>query len=471
MANKFSNNEASPANTDDALEGPQRIREIKQTYNERLNRDHFVSDSNSQNSATSTLAVGAESGDSGYHRRITIKEEQSAQANSADQRLNTSNTGINAGTDATSKMAEIWVEKHSGTSDETSILLLGTEGAGNQRTVITDSQTQVLTNKTLTAPVINDAVLSGGSGGIDGVPIGQREAEDGPPVITAGAAAGKFTTLESTGATTIGAADTDTLTLKAKTSGLSTDATPTAGYSGANQFYAGIVGEIRMFAGSSEPEGWIFCDGRQLLHTGTGNFSELYAAIGLAYTDTSVIDESAYGSSGNRRSSIDYFRIPNLAGRIPVGSGQGRQTNLAEDDGPITDLKSDTLTNRTLGDYGAAETHTLTAGESGAGPHYHPAPIVDPGHNHDFEAVKSWGDHDDYRIEFGPGPDLYNQDTSSDTTGITVKAGSPISTTEAVEDNNDAFRVGKTDLNTGVKAASAHTQMQPFIVMNYIIKY
>ena len=458
MANKFSNNEASPANTDDALEGPQRIREIKQTYNERLNRDHFVADSNSQNSSTSTLELGADSVDSGYHRRVTIAEEQSAQANSADQRLNTANTGINAGT--TAKMAEIWVEKHSGTSDETSILLLGTEGAGNQRTVITDSQTQVLTNKTLTAPVINDAVLSGGSGGIDGVPIGQREAEDGPPVITAGAAAGKFTTLESTGATTIGASNTDTLILKAATSGLSSDA---SGYVGANQFYAGIVGEIRMFAGATLPEGWLWCDGAEYLHTGTGNKSELYAAIGLAYT-------GAVGSGGNKRTSTDYFRVPNLAGRVPVGSGTGYQTDGVE-------LKSDSLTARTLGDYGADETHTLTAGESGAGPHYHPVKLNDPGHNHDFEAVKSWGDHDDYRIEFGPGPDLYNQDTSSDTTGITVKADEELNVTGTTEteaqgsDDDDTFRTHKSNLNTGVPAASAHTQMQPFIVMNYIIKY
>ena len=464
MANKFSNNEASPANTDDALEGPQRIREIKQTYNERLNRDHFVADSNSQNSSTSTLELGADSVDSGYHRRVTIAEEQSAQANSADQRLNTANTGINAGT--TAKMAEIWVEKHSGTSDETSILLLGTEGAGNQRTVITDSQTQVLTNKTLTAPVINDAVLSGGSGGIDGVPIGQREAEDGPPVITAGAAAGKFTTLESTGATTLGAADTDTLTLKAKTSGLSTDATPTAGYAGANQFYAGIVGEIRMFAGATLPEGWLWCDGAEYLHTGTGNKSELYAAIGLAYT-------GAVGSGGNKRTSTDYFRVPNLAGRVPVGSGQGRQT-----DG--TDLKSDTLTNRTLGNYGADEEYALTAGESGAGPHYHPVHHTDPGHDHTLENIhKDWEADSGYYhigIENAKAPTI-TQDVTTETTGITIKATHELNVTGTTEteaqgsDDDDTFRTHKSNLNTGVPAASAHTQMQPFIVMNYIIKY
>ena len=42
MANKYALNEATPANTDDALEGPLRIREVKQAYNERLGRDHYM---------------------------------------------------------------------------------------------------------------------------------------------------------------------------------------------------------------------------------------------------------------------------------------------------------------------------------------------------------------------------------------------------------------------------------------------
>ena len=42
MANKHPLNEATPANTDDALEGPQRIREIKQAFNERIGRDHLM---------------------------------------------------------------------------------------------------------------------------------------------------------------------------------------------------------------------------------------------------------------------------------------------------------------------------------------------------------------------------------------------------------------------------------------------
>ena len=114
MANKYPNDESTPANTDDALEGPQRIREIKQAFNERIGRDHLIGGITSPD----VLATGADSDDSGYHRRITIKEETAAQGGPADTRLNASSTGINHGT--TAKMAEVWMEKHSGTSDETS---------------------------------------------------------------------------------------------------------------------------------------------------------------------------------------------------------------------------------------------------------------------------------------------------------------------------------------------------------------
>ena len=449
MANKYPNSELTPANTDDALEGPQRIREIKQAYNERLSRDHIIGGVTSPD----VIAQGADSADSGYHRRLTIKEETAAKGNEADARLNGSNTGINDST--TAKMAEIWVEKHSGTSDETSICFIGTEGAGNHRYVATTTQTQTLTNKTLTAPTINDPTLSGGSGSIDGIAIGTRAADpSASPAVTAGAAAGKFTTLESTGNTTIGGADTDTLILKAATSGLSSDA---SGHAGANKFYAGLAGEVRMFAGSSLPSGWLWCNGAQYIRV---DYAELYAIIGLTYSD-------GIGSGGNTISSTSYFRVPNLSGRIPIGSGTGLQTDGAE-------LKADTLTARTLGDYGADETHTLSAGESGAGPHYHAVPVTDPGHNHSLGSDAGFDvDPQAYRYN----DHEYRKDSSNDrysennTTGIQVKANAPINTTSEPAVDSDAFRTGKSNLNPAVSAVSGHTQMQPFLVMNYIIKY
>ena len=77
----------------------------------------------------------------------------------------------------------------------------------------------------------------------------------------------------------------------------------------------------------------------------------------------------------------------------------------------------------------------------------------------------------------GPGPDIRDQDTSSDTTGITVKADHELNVEGTTEteaqgsDDDDTFRTNKSNLNAGVPAVSGHTQMQPFVVINYIIKY
>ena len=452
MANKYPNDESTPANTDDALEGPQRIREIKQAFNERIGRDHLIGGITSPD----VLATGADSADSGYHRRITIKEETSAQGGPADTRLNASSTGINHGT--TAKMAEVWMEKHSGTADETSMLFLGTEGTGNQRTVVTTTQEQTLTRKTMTAPILNDATLSGGAGAIDGVAIGQRAADPSasPDPILAGAAAGKFTTLESTGDTVIGNADTDTLTLKAATNGLSSDA---GGTTGANKFYAGLAGEIKIYAGSVLPAGWLWCNGAQYLRA---DYAELYAVILLTYSDV-------VGSGGNTINNDTYFRVPNLAGRIPIGSGTGLQTDGAE-------LKADTLTARALGDYGADETHTLTAAQSGSGPHYHT--VSQTAHTHGQATFTNYAP-DTLTLRNGipnnnyPADPGWRADPVYDTTAVsaTIKASGPLDVEGTDETDSDAFRNNKTDLNTGVPSVSGHTQMQPFVVINYIIKY
>lgn len=59
------------------------------------------------------------------------------------------------------------------------------------------------------------------------------------------------------------------------------------------------VGEIRMFAGDSAPQGWMFCNGAELP---ISSFQELYTLIG-----------TTYGGDGVRT-----FRIPDLQGRVPV---------------------------------------------------------------------------------------------------------------------------------------------------------
>lgn len=64
------------------------------------------------------------------------------------------------------------------------------------------------------------------------------------------------------------------------------------------------VGEIRMFSGTYEPRGWLFCDGRLLP---IANHEPLFSLLG-----------TTWGGDGRTQ-----FKIPDLRTRLPVCSGAG----------------------------------------------------------------------------------------------------------------------------------------------------
>ncbi|UZK69002.1 tail fiber protein [Sphingomonas sp. S1-29] len=65
-----------------------------------------------------------------------------------------------------------------------------------------------------------------------------------------------------------------------------------------------FVGEIRLFAGTFAPAGWVLCDGRLL---SIAAYDVLYTLLG-----------TAYGGDG-----VNTFAVPDLRGRVPVSQGQG----------------------------------------------------------------------------------------------------------------------------------------------------
>ena len=64
------------------------------------------------------------------------------------------------------------------------------------------------------------------------------------------------------------------------------------------------VGEIRMFAGTFAPVGWLFCEGQQLP---ISENETLFQLIG-----------TTYGGDGQEN-----FNLPDLRGRIPIHQGNG----------------------------------------------------------------------------------------------------------------------------------------------------
>jgi microcystin-dependent protein len=160
------------------------------------------------------------------------------------------------------------------------------------------------------------------------------------------------------------------------------------------------AGTIIQSAAVNEPTGWFNCDGRLLLRT---QYLNLFNAILYTYSAS---------FSGSDLS----FNIPDLRGRTSVGSGNGSG-----------------LTNRTLGQTGGAETHTLTTNEM-------------PSHSHTSNA-------------------------DGNTIGLIVADGTN-TLTEADNSSTESNLVRRDALvidNTG--GGQAHNNMQPFIVLRYLIKY
>lgn len=159
-------------------------------------------------------------------------------------------------------------------------------------------------------------------------------------------------------------------------------------------------GSIMQYAGlaASLPAGWLLCDGSAKDSVTDTTLANLYTAISTTYGGTGAAD----------------FNLPDLRGRIPVGTNDAGLPNGL--------LTSDTArpTERNEGATGGAETHTLTTPEM-------------PAHTHELQ---------------------YNS--------ITTSAGA------------NSFAVDGTDAPTTTTSSTggggAHNNLQPYIVLNYIIK-
>jgi len=95
------------------------------------------------------------------------------------------------------------------------------------------------------------------------------------------------------------------------------------------------VGEIRMFAGSFAPAGWMTCDGQILP---ISEYETLFNLIG-----------TTYGGDGQST-----FALPNLAARAPLHMGTGTSTYTLAQNGGVTQV---TLTTNQI----PAHSHAVVA--------------------------------------------------------------------------------------------------------------
>ncbi len=170
-------------------------------------------------------------------------------------------------------------------------------------------------------------------------------------------------------------------------------------------------GTIIASAAINPPEGWLVCDGREVL---IDQYPNLYNAIG----DT-------YHFIGNYQDG-QTFMLPDLRGRTIIGVGTGR----------VYPGGSLYLTQRALGDAGGEENHILTINEM-------------PSHSHTSNA-------------------------NGGNNGIGLVSDTDTGTTQTTNDSPNEHNIVNPPIALVIDASGGglpHNNMQPFFALNYLIKY
>ena len=180
-------------------------------------------------------------------------------------------------------------------------------------------------------------------------------------------------------------------------------------------FPAGI---INMYGGQTPPGGWLFCDGSS---KSTATYADLFAAIGYGF-----------GGSGSA------FNVPDMRTRVPVGTSSGVVPGVT----------------------GGAATHALTENEL-------------PVHNHKYDhshtgVTNTTGEHT-HKTQDGGSTNLYGNRTTYGQLDENLKTAGM----EPKGDHSHSITTNNTNSvhtdNTGGNAA--HSLMQPYTVVNYIIRH
>lgn len=196
------------------------------------------------------------------------------------------------------------------------------------------------------------------------------------------------------------------------------------------------TGTILMWPTSSAPTGYLLCNGSAISRS---TYAALFAVIGTTY------------GTGDGSTT---FNLPDLRGRVPVGTGQGSG-----------------LTNRALAATGGEESHTLTTSEMPS--HTHTGTTTSVGNHTHTGTTTSVGDHTHSIYMRGNGT---NQDTPYHVGGGDNGGSDQYQNTGGAGAHNHTFTTdgGGAHNHTFTTDASgsggSHNIMQPFVVITFVIK-
>lgn len=221
-------------------------------------------------------------------------------------------------------------------------------------------------------------------------------------------------------------------------------------------------GSIMQYAGTAAPTGWILCDGTAV---STTTYATLYSVIGSAFNL----------SGGQAAPGAGTFRVPLLTGRVPVGRDAGNAAFdvLGETGGSATSVASHTHTDGTLATNSVSANITLNGGS-----HSHTGTTnADGNHQHkvNTSSTPNTTAHQHSisdRLALGASTQNalqntfdVNNDYSNHQHGFSTAAAGTGHTLSDANHSHDVTGV------TGVASAEAtNGNLQPYIVVNYIIK-